>query len=74
LASADALVRVYRQEADRQKLLIRKAQLTENRLLFIVSALKKIFQDESFVTLLRAEKLETLPAYLAEKIKGKQNG
>jgi ParB family chromosome partitioning protein len=42
LSSADALVRVYRQEADRQKLLIRKAQLTENRLLFIVSALRNL--------------------------------
>jgi ParB family chromosome partitioning protein len=69
LLSAEALVRVYRQEADRQRLLVKKARLTESRLLFIVSALKKLFQDENFVTLLRAEKLDTLPAYLAEKIR-----
>lgn len=68
LASAEALVRVYRQEADRQKLLVKRSQLTENRLLFIVSALKKVFGDENFVTLLRAEELHTLPAYLAERI------
>jgi ParB family chromosome partitioning protein len=68
LASAGALVRVYRQEADRQKLLVKRSQLTENRLLFIVSALKKLFGDENFVTLLRAEELPTLPAYLAERI------
>ena len=61
-------VKVYRREADKQKVLVKKAQLTENRLLFIVSALKKLFQDEDFVTLLRAEKLDTLPAYLAERI------
>lgn len=68
LQSAESLVRAYRQEADRQKLLVRKAQLTEHRLLFIVSALKNIFRDENFITLLRAEGLESLPAYLADKI------
>jgi ParB family chromosome partitioning protein len=68
LQSAESLVRIYRQEADRQKLLVKKSQLTEHRLLFIVSALKNLFRDENFVTLLRAEGLDTLPAYLAEKI------
>lgn len=63
--SAEALVRVYRQEADKQRLLVKKAQVTENRLLFIVSALKTLFQDENFLTLLRAEHLETVPAYVA---------
>lgn len=66
--SAEALVRAYRQEADRQKLFVKKARLTENHLLFVVSALKKMFQDENFLTLLRAEGLETLPAYLADRI------
>ena len=43
-------------------------QLTEHRLLFVVSALRSLFRDENFITLLRAEGLESLPAYLAEKI------
>jgi ParB family transcriptional regulator, chromosome partitioning protein len=68
LPSAEALVRVYRQESDRQKLFVKKSQLTENRLLFIVSALKKLLRDDNFVTLLRAEGLDNLPAYLGEKI------
>jgi ParB family transcriptional regulator, chromosome partitioning protein len=68
LTTADALVHVYRQEVDRQKLLVKKSQITQNRLLFIVSALKKLFGDENFLTLLRAEGLDTLPAYLAERI------
>ena len=66
--TADTLVRVYRQEADRQKDVVKKARLTENRLLFVVTALKKLFQDENFLTLLKAEQLETLPTYLAERI------
>jgi ParB family chromosome partitioning protein len=68
LQSAEGLVRVYRQEADRQKLLIKKSQLTEHRLLLILSALKNLFRDENFVTLLRSEGLDTIPAPLAEKI------
>jgi ParB family chromosome partitioning protein len=67
--SADALVRVYREEADRQKMVVKKARLTENRLLFIVTALKKLFGDENFLNLLRAEKLDTVPAYLADRIR-----
>lgn len=68
LQSADALVRVYRQEVDRQKLMVKKSQLAEHRLLIIISALKRLVQDENFLTLLRAEGLGNLPAYLAEKI------
>lgn len=69
LQSAEALVRVYRKEADRQKLLVKKSRVTEHRLLFIVSALKNLFRDENFITLLRAEELDTLPVYLADKVK-----
>lgn len=72
--SAEALVRAYRQEADRQRLLVKKAQLTENRLLFVVSALRSLFGDENFMTLLRAEGLDTLPAYLAGRIQEPQRG
>jgi ParB family transcriptional regulator, chromosome partitioning protein len=64
----ETLVRAYRQETQRQKLLVKKAQLTENRLLVIISALKQLLHDEHFVTLLRAENLADIPKYLAEKI------
>lgn len=68
LQSAEALVRVYRQESDRQKLLVKKSQLVEHRLLFTISALKTLIRDENFITLLRAEGLDTMPTFLAEKI------
>lgn len=68
LQSAESLVRVYRQEADRQKLLVRKSQVAEHRLLFIVTALKSLFRDENFLTLLRAEGIDNVPAYVAERI------
>ncbi len=67
--SAATLVRIYRQEVERQKLLVKKAKLCESRLIFIVSALKELFEDENFVNLLRAESLRSMPKYLAEQIK-----
>lgn len=72
--SANALVRVYREQAERQQLLIKRARLTQDRLLLIVSALGRLMQDENFVTLLRAEGLDTLPTYLAERIRGGEKG
>jgi ParB family transcriptional regulator, chromosome partitioning protein len=74
LQSPDALVRVYKQEVDRQQLMVKKSQLTEHRLLFIVSALKKLFLDEHLLTLLRAEQLDTVPAYLADKMQIGEKG
>jgi len=67
-ASPDAMVRIYRHEVDRQQLLVKRAQLTEGRLLLIASALKRLFQDEDFVTILQTEGLDTLPTYLSERI------
>ena len=62
--TSDALVRAYLQEADRQKLMIKKAELTQGRLLFVVEAFRSLRGDENFVTLLRAEALDSMPTYL----------
>jgi ParB family transcriptional regulator, chromosome partitioning protein len=66
--SSDALVRAYNQEVDRQRLLIKRAEITQNRLLFIVAAMRSLLADAHFATLLRAEKLETLPRPLTNLI------
>jgi ParB family chromosome partitioning protein len=66
--TTDALIRVYRQEADRQRLLVKKAEMTETRLLFVVEAVRTLRDDENFVTLLRAEGLEDMPVELAERL------
>ena len=67
-ATADLLVRAYRQETDRQKALIKKATLAQSRLLFIVNALRRLVADEHFTTLLRAEAIQSMPLPLAERI------
>jgi ParB family chromosome partitioning protein len=66
--SSNSLIRAYREDVDRKRLLIRKANSTRDRLIFVTEALRKLFADENFVTLLRAEELDTLPQNLAERI------
>lgn len=66
--SSAALLRTYREDVEKKRLLIRKAEVSRDRLVFVTQALRTIFSDENFVTLLRAEGLDTLPKNLAEHI------
>jgi ParB family chromosome partitioning protein len=53
---------------DRKRILIRKAETTRSRLVFVTEALCKLLADDNFVNLLRAEGLDTLPNNLAARI------
>lgn len=66
--STSTLLRTYQNEVDRQKLMVKKAQYVQHRLLFIIGALRELYADVNFETLLRAEGLDTLPKYLAERV------
>jgi len=66
--SRTSLVRTYQKEVDRQKSMVLNADYVKKRLLFAIQALRKLFDDENFVNLLRAEQLDTLPQYLDEHI------
>jgi len=66
--SSYSLVRTYQKEVERQRKMVLKAEHAHQRLLLVVQGLKKLFADENFFTLLRAEGLDTLPKYLAERI------
>ncbi len=66
--STTSLVRTYQREVERQMFMVKKAEHAQQRLLFIVEALRKLYADENFGNLLRAERLDTLPKYLAERI------
>ena len=66
--SAHSLVKTYQREVARQHKLMLKADHAYQQLLLVVQGLKRLFADENFVTLLRAEGLATLPKYLADRI------
>lgn len=65
--TAASLVRAYRLETQKQKVLVRKAKLCEARLLSVSAAVRVLVADEDFINLLRAEELGTMPKFLAER-------
>ena len=61
-----ALVGAYRAEAERQQDMIRRAQATRSSLLFLDAAFQSLLRDENFLTLLRAEGLDSVPRMIVE--------
>lgn len=66
--STSSLVRAYQREVLRQGAMVRKASFAQQRLVFVIGALRKLASDENFCNLLRAEGLENVPKYLADRI------
>jgi ParB family transcriptional regulator, chromosome partitioning protein len=66
--SVRKLVQTHEDEVNRKKLMIKKANINEQRLLFLTSALRRLLDDEHFRTLLRAEGCGDMPQALAEKM------
>lgn len=61
-------MRTYQKEGGRQRKMALKAQHSRQCLLLVVQGLEKLFAEESFANLLRAEGLDTLPKYLSDRI------
>lgn len=66
--TSSSLIRAYQKEVGRQKLMVKKAEFSQQRLLFIVEALRQLLADDNFTNLLRAEGLDTLPKFIAERV------
>ena len=66
--SAHSLVKTYQQKEARQHRLMLEAAHAHQQLLLVVQGLKRLLADENFVTLLRAEWLDSLPKYRADRI------
>ena len=66
--SAENLRRIFQREVGKQQLLIRTADFTQKRLLFVVQALQTLLQNAEFIALLRKEGLETIPGPLEHRM------
>lgn len=66
--SAENLRRIYQQEVGKQQLLIRKADFTQKRLLFVIQAMQALLKNPDFVMVLRGEHLETIPGPLERRM------
>jgi ParB family chromosome partitioning protein len=69
--TGEQLVQMFRKEADRQRLIAKKADYVQSRLLFIVQALKDLRADQGFADLLRQENLDTMPRALDTRLAGR---
>jgi len=69
--TAEHLKRVYEREVEKQKLLAKKADIAQNKLLFVIEAFRTLRGDRTFVSLVRAEGLDTLPKALADRMNQK---
>ena len=68
--NADSLLREYTKETARQRVLIKQAKVCETKLLFIIASLRKLLDEEEFVTILREQTLDEMPQHLAEQVHG----
>ncbi len=66
--TAKDFVRVYNEQVEKQKLLVKKADICHSQLLFLVEGMKTVLEDPRFLRLLEREQLNTMPAYLAERL------
>ncbi len=66
--SVESLIRTYQNDVEKKQVLLRKATATRGELMFITEALRKLLNDENFVTLLRAEGLATIPKNLSDRL------
>lgn len=64
------LMKVYQREAEKQRILVKKSDFAQRKLLFIVEALKDLMSEASFIEVLQSERLETMPRALAARISG----
>lgn len=65
------IVMAYQKEVDRKRSVTRKAEFVNTQLLFVVEALHRLYAEDHFATLLKAESLITLPQPIAEMLDNK---
>lgn len=64
----DQLRRMYMRESEKQRVLVKKAEITHTRLAFVVQAFRELVRDDEFVALLKREGLDTIPRILDRRI------
>lgn len=69
--TSESVVAAMQVEADRQRMLLRKASQCETSLLIISSALQRLLADQAFVDLLQSESLATMPKFLVDDIRSR---
>lgn len=69
---ADTLMKAYKREVVRLQHLVKKAESTDTRLQFLVTAFKKLMKNDDFVGLIKRESLGGIPRCLMDRVTGKE--
>lgn len=70
LTTPQKLLSTYQSEVRRQRVMIKKADINEQRLLIMITAMRRLLADDYFCTLLRSEKIQDMPKSLADRVQG----
>ncbi|HGO5815544.1 TPA: ParB/RepB/Spo0J family partition protein [Mannheimia haemolytica] len=68
------VLHIYKEETQRQQMMIKQADYDEKQLFIILSCLNKLFADKYFQLVLRSENLDDMPKDLSERMLKQQEG
>ena len=71
--SVAKLIELFEREAAEQRVMLKRSELVRSQLTFAVTAMRTFLADENFKTLLRAERLETMPRLTADLVMGEES-
>lgn len=72
--NAERLRQIYQREVGKLHILVKKADVTQKRLLFVVQAVRTLLSEPEFVSLLKSEGIDSIPKSLEQRIHlGHQN-
>jgi ParB family chromosome partitioning protein len=66
--TAKVLIEEYEGHVQRQRSAVARLKAVSHRLMILSTAMKRLLQDENFVTLLRAESIHDMPSRLADRL------
>lgn len=67
-STAEDVIKAYQDNVTKKKILVRKSEMVTTHLMFITSALKKLYSDDNFKTLLKAEGFNYFPKILNDSL------
>jgi len=68
ILSAGTLIAEYERHVQSQRSAVTRLNAVTHRLMILSTAMKRLLQDENFVTLLRAESIQDIPKHLADRM------
>ena len=66
--NTNQLVHAMQKSAEKKESVVKKARSCEHKLLFIENSMKLLMKESAFVSLLKSEKLDEIPAHLAQRL------